>query len=389
MPSVKLAAVSKVFPLTPAAGGLASDAVKVALDSVTLSIPAGTRLGIIGRNGAGKSTLLHLIAGVATPTSGSISVEGQVTSILTLGLGLREDLSGRENIYLDGEVQGRSRSDVERVMGEIVAFAELGEFIDYPVRTYSTGMKSRLMFAMISHLDPEILLIDEALSAGDHAFGSKATRRIREICGRGQIVVVVSHGLQAINEICDRCLWVDAGRILMDGPASEVTAAYEKAVFDADETELLEKLRAHIGGASYRAGYGIGKMSLRYSGESRARQVVQTGTHVTIELECDTPSSPPGTDLRLVVERLDGLVLVDETLGSALAGKKTAGCERVCVEMSPFVLGWGTYQLMVELLAEGVVVARSTSVFEVVTPNPAQGGRPAVVYPCSVSTAPA
>jgi lipopolysaccharide transport system ATP-binding protein len=176
---VELENVSKFYPMgTSPAGDLVNamgrngskDSLlegKIAVDQVTFTLREGERLGIVGRNGAGKSTLLHMIAGISNSSSGRILINGKVTSIMTLGVGLRDDLSGRENIYVDGEIQGKSRSEVNEVIDQVIDFAELGKFIDYPVRTYSTGMKARLAFAMISHIDPEILIIDEALSVGD------------------------------------------------------------------------------------------------------------------------------------------------------------------------------------------------------------------------------
>jgi lipopolysaccharide transport system ATP-binding protein len=387
MPSIRLESVRKAFPLEKVAGRPEAEREKIALDEVTLSIPTGTRLGIVGPNGAGKSTLLHLIAGLTKPTAGTVSVNGQVTSILTLGLGLREDLSGRDNIYLDGEVQGRSKAEVDAVISEMIEFSELGEFIDYPVRTYSTGMKSRLMFSMISHLSPEILLVDEALSAGDYKFSQKATRRIHEICDRGQIVVVVSHSLTAINGICDRTIWLQAGRVVMDGATREVTAAYEKAVLDTQDAELREGFRAHAGSESLRSGYAIRSLEMRYAGELRKRDVFETGSTVAADMECDSPRCSPGADLRLVLERLDGLTLMDESLSAVLHGRTTQGSERIRVTLDPLMIGWGTYRFVAELLVAGVPTARSTLMFEVITPNPARGGRPALVYPVRVTAA--
>lgn len=158
-------------------------------------------------------------------------------------MGLREHASGRENIYIDGEVQGKSRVEIDAVIDEIIEFAELGEFIDMPVRTYSTGMKSRLAFAMISCLEPEILIIDEALSAGDAKFSAKATRKIQEICAKGRIVILVSHSMASIQSMCNRCLWIDQGKIVMDGLPDQVCKAYIDAVRSEDEAKLLERFR--------------------------------------------------------------------------------------------------------------------------------------------------
>ncbi len=387
MPKVELADVSKAFPLSSGIPGASDKAVQtLALDQVSLTIAPGERVGVIGRNGAGKSTLLHLIAGVASPTGGTLSVEGHVTAVLTLGLGVREDLSGRENIYLDGEVQGRSRSEVDLVIDQVIDFADLGEFIDYPVRTYSTGMKSRLMFAMISHIDPEILLIDEALSAGDFAFADKATRRIREICERGKIVIVVSHGLDTLTKICNRCIWLDAGRIVMDGPANEVIAEYEKSIRDKDEAELLEKFRAHTGKHSSQVGFEVVDVRLRYEHESRSRALVETGADVLIEIDCDCPKHPPGADVRVTIERLDGLLLMDELMSQALAEGDLVGQARVTLRMAPLMIGYGTYKLIAQLIVHDQTTATCSTVFEVITPNSVRGGRPAIVCPHRVTT---
>jgi lipopolysaccharide transport system ATP-binding protein len=383
MPSILIDSVRKVYPLAGATGQTGEVA---ALDGVSLVLGPGERVGIVGPNGAGKSTLLHLIAGVASPSSGTLEVEGQVTSILTLGLALREDLSGRENIYLDGEMQGKARAETDREMAEIVAFAELGEFLDLPVRTYSTGMKSRLMFAMISHLDPEILLIDEALSAGDHLFAAKATRRIREICARGRIVVLVSHSMPAIVEICNRCIWIESGRILMDGSPAEVTRAYEESVRVADDAERLAALAANLGSGSLKAGFGLQGLRLRRSGESGARGLLITGEDASIDLDCLVPAEAPGTELRVRIERADGLLVLDESC-PALPGPSLAGRHRVTLELPGLPLGYGHYQLSAELIAAGDCAAWLSSLFEVATPSPAAGGRPVLVYPYAIAGA--
>ena len=190
---------------------------KKVLRGLSFQFAEGERIGVIGRNGAGKTTLLQLIAGIGVPTGGVLEINGHVTAIFTLGLGLREDLSGRENIFIDGELQGRSHAETAAVMAATIAFAELGEFIDRPVRTYSTGMKARLAFSMLVHIEPEILIIDEALSVGDAQFARKATAKMRELTQRGKILIVVSHSMGAIRDMCNRCLWIDGGVIRMDG----------------------------------------------------------------------------------------------------------------------------------------------------------------------------
>lgn len=355
--------------------------IKVAVNNLSLRIDSGERVGIIGPNGAGKSTLLHMIAGTGVPTSGSVDVNGKVTSILTLGIGLRDELTGRENIYLDAELQEKGRAEIEGQIEAIIAFAELGDFIDRPVRTYSTGMKSRLAFAMISHIDPEILLIDEALSVGDAAFSVKASKRIRQICEKGKIVVVVSHGLSAINEICSRCIWMDGGRILMDGRPDEVTHAYASAVHESDGRESLQRFKSLVGAEQILEGFSIDALELRSADAAVQVSVLQQGQGFTARIRSRTGGSPDRWSLRLVLERLDGLRLVDAT--TEHSGK----LKSLDIGFPP-ALAYGIYKLTAELSTDGVLAAKRSIVFEVVCEDRPSGGRPAFLYPYSISVTP-
>lgn len=197
-----------------------------ALRGVTFAVPRGEVLGVIGRNGAGKSTLLRAIAGILPPATGRITVRGRLSTLLTLGTGFNRQLTGRENMVLGGLASGIDRRTIEAAAGAIADFAELGEFLDYPVRTYSSGMASRLAFAVAAQLEPEILLVDEALGAGDTKFKEKCAARIEELCTSGHTVVVVSHGLSGIRRLAARCVWLDGGLVLGNGPTDEVVDAY-------------------------------------------------------------------------------------------------------------------------------------------------------------------
>ncbi|UVT16836.1 MAG: ABC transporter ATP-binding protein [Nitrospira sp.] len=389
MPHIEVQNVVKAFPLgivdslvtfgkiicdIPLEGS--APAAKTAVNGVSLSIGSGERVGIIGQNGAGKSTLLHLIAGIASPTSGRVLVKGHVTSVLTLGVGIREELSGRENIYVDGELQGKARSETDLVIGDIIEFAELGEFIDRPVRTYSTGMKARLAFSMIAFIDPEILLIDEALSVGDVAFSKKATRRIREICARGRIVVVVSHGLDAISEMCTRCIWMESGRIRLDGSPLEVIQAYKKWVQEIGEKEAVAKYHRHIREESYEEGWGISKLECFRNGEPWAKPL-RIGESVSLRWCVHRPCGIQDFDMQLLIERLDGLLLIDERLeceGWQFAGDKVEQEVEI-----PTVLAQGVYRAQVGILREQVKLASRSLVFEITDPDPPKGGRPALL----------
>jgi len=362
---------------------------KVAVDQVSFTLESGDRLGIIGRNGAGKSTLLQMLASLAQPSSGTIEVQGHVTAVMTLGIGLREDLSGRENIYIDGDIQGKSRQEVEQVIEEIIAFTDIGEFIDYPVRTYSTGMKSRLAFSMIVHIDPEILIIDEALSAGDAAFSTKATRKIREICDKGKIVILVSHSMGTIREMCNRCFWMDNGQILKDGSPVEVTQAYLDAVKQADEEALLEKYHRLIKAQSFRPGCEIVSLEMSYLQENhQPRSILTVGEDVALRLQMQVATPLVSPDIRLRIMRLDGLLVEESLLSEAqtIAQDDFYGSVGYTITMTPLLLGWGIYVITCELLDQSDVVAVKSTILEVIDPNPPTGGRPVIIYPCHVKT---
>lgn len=387
-PCIRLVALSKIFPAAGLSGrqlfagaeqvALADD--KIAVDAVSLTIRSGERLGIVGRNGAGKSTLLHLIAGLSASSSGTLEVDGKVTSIMTLGVGLRDDLSGRENIYVDGEIQGRTRQEVDLLIDQIVTFADLAEFIEYPVRTYSTGMKARLAFAMISHIEPEILIIDEALSVGDANFSAKATARIKQICASGKIVIVVSHSMQSVRDICNRCLWMEDGRVTMDGPPDAVTRAYIDAVRSVDEAQLMERFRRLVGVRSLRAGWQIHKVEIFQPASPDPRFVLQACEPVRFEIHAVTPQAEPQAHVRVRMTRLDGMLVFDESFDVAnfrMADRSIA----LGVEMLPLVLGAAIYRLDVSLESATAVGAEHSGIFEVFVFDPPTGGKPMLLYP--------
>jgi ABC-type polysaccharide/polyol phosphate transport system ATPase subunit len=199
----------------------------VALNRVSLLLEKGETLGIIGENGAGKSTLLQLIAGTLTPTSGEISVKGRVLALLELGVGFHPDFTGRENIFFYGDILGLQRKYVQSRFDEIREFSELGDFIDRPLKTYSTGMQMRLAFSLVSSLDPDVLIIDEALSVGDTHFQKKCIDRITEFKNRGITIIFCSHSTYQVNIFCDTVVWLKDGKIQMYGEPQKVVSAYD------------------------------------------------------------------------------------------------------------------------------------------------------------------
>lgn len=201
-------------------------AVVHALKGVSLSVPTGTVLGIIGANGAGKSSLLKVIAGIIRPTAGEVEVRGEVGTLLSLGATFVSSLTGRRNALLGVMAAGVDRTTAERLVPEVLAFADLGEFEDYPVQTYSSGMRGRLGFAIAACLAPDVLLVDEALSTGDAAFRAKCENRIHELVGGDSTALVVSHRTDALVDLADTVVWIDAGEVRMIGDPREVTAVY-------------------------------------------------------------------------------------------------------------------------------------------------------------------
>ena len=200
-----------------------------ALHDVSVEIPAGRMVGVMGFNGAGKSTLLRLAAGVGQPTQGSIALNGRLGAILELGLGFHPELTGRENIFISGVSNGLTRKEVAARFDSIVDFSELEEFIDFPLRTYSTGMNLRLAFAVASHIEAEVLLIDEVLAVGDLAFQQKCLNRLSEFRVNGCTGLIVSHSPDLVLKLCDHAIWLDGGRMVSYGPADEVLAEFVNA----------------------------------------------------------------------------------------------------------------------------------------------------------------
>ena len=217
-----------------------------ALKDVSFEIKQGDRVGIIGRNGAGKSTLLKLLSRITEPTEGRIQMNGRVASLLEVGTGFHPELTGRENIYLNGAILGMSRVDIKRKFDEIVAFAEVEKFLDTPVKRYSSGMYVRLAFAVAAHLEPEILIVDEVLAVGDAAFQKKCLGKMEEVGKEGRTVLFVSHQMDMIRALCDRCILLNKGSILSDSYPSEVIETYldastieSQASFQVEEDENL------------------------------------------------------------------------------------------------------------------------------------------------------
>lgn len=208
-----------------------------ALKDLNFSIQQGEAVGIIGANGAGKSTLLKVLSQVTAPTTGVVKLKGRIASLLEVGTGFHPELTGRENIYLNGAILGMSRAEVTRKFDEIVSFSGVGKFIDTPVKRYSSGMHVRLGFAVAAHLDSEILIVDEVLAVGDASFRRKSIGKMGEVTRTGRTVLFVSHNMTAIQNLCERVIWLNRGSVLEEGPAQEVVKNYLQTFVETSQTE--------------------------------------------------------------------------------------------------------------------------------------------------------
>ena len=205
---------------------LEGDGIFHALDGVSFEIAPGEAVGLIGRNGAGKSTMLKILARVTTPTSGEADIWGRTGSLLEVGTGFHPELTGRENIYMNGTILGMKRREIDRKFDEIVSFADIGPFLDTPVKRYSSGMYVKLAFSVAASLDTDVLLVDEVLAVGDAAFRKKSLGRMRELASSGRTIVFVSHSIPSVRMLCTRCIWFQDGRLFREGPVDAVTDEY-------------------------------------------------------------------------------------------------------------------------------------------------------------------
>jgi lipopolysaccharide transport system ATP-binding protein len=284
-------AVASVFSRVRGAAGRAAQPTTQrhefwALRDLSLSVREGEVLGIVGRNGAGKSTLLKILCGITEPTTGEAAVRGRVGSLLEVGTGFHPDLSGRDNVFLNGSILGMPRQHVAERFDEILAFAGVEEFVDTPIKYYSSGMRVRLAFAVAAHLEPEILIIDEVLSVGDAEFLEKCLGRMDSTARSGRTVLFVSHHMPSVKRLCTRAVWIDEGRLRMDGPVSETIHAY---LTPSGET-ATESAEVDLSDWKNRHGYGVAtfRRARLLDASGRPTLVLRRGSGMTLELELES-----------------------------------------------------------------------------------------------------
>jgi ABC-type polysaccharide/polyol phosphate transport system ATPase subunit len=318
----------------------------VALQDVSLAVEPGEAVGLVGRNGSGKSTLLRLIAGIIKPTEGSVAVGGRIGSLLELGAGFHPDFSGRENVFLNGAIYGLKRAQIRERFDEIVAFAELEQAIDRPVRTYSSGMYMRLGFAIAAHLDADVLLLDEVFAVGDEAFQRKCFGKIAEFKRRGGTIVFVSHDAQAVEMLCDRAVLLQHGQIAFDGGTREAIARYRELLSaDASPDELSAGLR-EWGSGEARI---VSARLLDTDGDER-RQFASGEPFVT-ELRVVSEPGVPAPRVSLELRDDDGIALGGVTVATAdLGWDARAGERELRFEVAQLPLAEGRFHLRCSLL---------------------------------------
>src|SRR5436190_11229785 len=219
---------------------LKPDETFAAVQDVSFTVPKGRTLGVIGRNGSGKSTMLKLVAGITKPTTGSVTVHGRISALIELGAGFHPEISGRENVFINGIMLGLTKKEITHRFDEIVEFAELEAFIDAPVKTYSSGMYMRLGFAVAIHVDPDVLLVDEVLAVGDEGFTHKCLDKFAEFKRRGRTILLVTHSLGLVERFCDEAVWIDSGAKQVEGDPKRVVGAYLTSVEASEERLLAE-----------------------------------------------------------------------------------------------------------------------------------------------------
>lgn len=304
------------------------------LQEVSFDVGEGEALGIVGPNGAGKSTILKILTGITVPTTGTVRTRGRVAALLEVGTGFHPELTGRENVYLNGAILGMSRRDIRRRFDEIVEFAGLERFLDTPVKRYSSGMYLRLAFAVAAHLEPDILIVDEILAVGDAEFQRKCLGRIQEVERQGRTVVFVSHDLDTLSRLCSRALWLEDGRVRDAGPTREVVRGYLAAHSASPGTSM--------------AAVSAGPVTLQ---KMRVLSVT-TGAPVplvrdealAVEVDFELTENTIGFDIAVYLTNSRGTRILDEALSDTERQPLAAGNHRLRLEIPP-LLNVGNYTI--------------------------------------------
>ena len=284
-----------------------------ALKDISLNISQGEILGIIGKNGAGKSTLLKILARITAPTTGEVKIKGRLSSLLEVGTGFHPELTGRENIFLNGAILGMNKNEINNKLRNIIEFSEINKYIDTPVKRYSTGMKVRLAFSVAAHLDPEILIVDEVLAVGDASFQDKCLNKMNSISEEGRTILFVSHQLQWINELCERCILIEDGKIIMDDNSTTVIDRYLKNTDQRDSHGSKSLL-------DLRSNYNTGALQIKkiaLTGESKkVKNEFYFKEKITVKLWIDIKQNLKNCNISVMIGDLRGRRIIYSDSGS-------------------------------------------------------------------------
>jgi lipopolysaccharide transport system ATP-binding protein len=308
-----------------------------ALKDVSFEIKQGDRVGIIGRNGAGKSTLLKILSRITEPTCGRISIKGRIASLLEVGTGFHPELTGRENIFLNGAILGMSKVEIKKKFDEIVAFAEVEKFLDTPVKRYSSGMYVRLAFAVAAHLEPEILIVDEVLAVGDAAFQKKCLGKMEDVGKEGRTVIFVSHTMSTITTLCQRAIWLSHGHVEMQGDAEQITSKY--LMHGAETSGEVILSRDHSDNQ-----FWFKRITLINSQEN-ITSVFDTREPIKILLEYSSNETINNLDISLRVYNYTGIPIFTTNRSSVISSELTAGTYINEIEIPPLFLVPGSYHI--------------------------------------------
>ncbi len=331
-------------------GGLAATETVAALKGVSFEVRRGEAFGVVGGNGSGKSTLLKLMAGILTPTSGSMMVDGKVAALIELGAGFHPEISGRENVFVNGALLGLSRREIERRFESIVEFSGLEDFIDEPVKNYSSGMYVRLGFAVAIHTEPDILLVDEVLAVGDESFAHRCLRRVEDLLAAGKTVLFVSHSLGLVEGLCDRVLWLERGEVKGLGSPRQTIDAYRGAVAEEEgrrhQREKQEAEQSEPDAEVLRWGSGAAEIhTCRLLVDGVERYAVGCGDTVTVELEVEAKADLDDVVFGVAVSTPRGVEVfgTNTDLAGLAPAAMSAGRGEVSLELRELLLGPGEY----------------------------------------------
>ena len=324
------------------------------LQDVSFEVAPGEAIGIVGHNGAGKSTLLKMITGTLAPSTGRVECHGRVAAILELGMGFHPDFTGRENVFHAAGMMGFAKDQIDEVIDEVEAFAEVGEYFDQPVRTYSSGMQVRVAFAVATAFQPEVLIVDEALSVGDAYFQHKSFARIREFLERGTSLILVSHDSSAIMSLCNRALLLEQGRLLASGDPENVINVYAARTAEHEREAGLDEAAASLEKKSVRSGSGQAVMerwALLDTASGEPADVFRVGQSVTLQVECRVNAALEALGLGIMIRDRYGLPVygTNSFLQQAQAEGVKPGQALVFKTEFPLQLGKGSYSITLAL----------------------------------------